>query len=179
MRMRTPLIAIAALLAIAAPVAAQPGAPPVPPPPPPDGSMPPPDDAVMIDAARVAYQRGFAALLVNDFTTARASFAEAATTAVDPELRGAAREMGRLTDELAARRGRIVLDGAATGMPALGTADSTRDDPDEGRAGIIVTTTLASIYAGAVVADLADTGDARAITGIVVATTGVGFAARH
>lgn len=173
MRMRTPVAAIAALLAIAAPVAAQPGAPP----PPEAAPVPPPDDAVMIDASRVAYQRGFAALLVNDFATARASFGEAASTAADPELRGAAREMGRLTDELDARKGRIVLDGAAPGMPPIGTADSTRDDPDEGRAGIIVTSTLASIYAGAVFSDLADTGDARAITGIVVATTGLGFAA--
>lgn len=129
-----------------------------------------------LDAARAAYDRAFAALLVNDLATARAGFAEAAATAADPELRGAARELARLTDELAARQARIVV-GPDAPAPLPGLGDSTRDDPDEGRAGIIVTTTLASIYAGAVFADLADTGDARSITGIVVATTGLGFAA--
>jgi hypothetical protein len=163
------------VLAIVSPVMAQPGsdAPvPVPPPPPP----PPPDGTVIVDVAKVAYDRGFAALLANDLATASAELGKAAATATDPEMRAAARELRRLADELAARQGRIVYGAAETGMPTV-LGDTSRDDPDEGRAGIIVTSTLASIYAGAVFADLADTGDARAITGIVIATTGLGFAA--
>lgn len=178
MRIRAPLAALAALLVVASPVAAQPGAgapapvPPVPPPPPPP---PPSPDEATVDAAKVTYDRAFAALLVNDLAAALRGFAEVATTATDPELRGAAREMARLTTELQVRNGRIVV-GAEPGITPL-MGDTSRDDPDEGRAGIIVTTTLASIYAGAVFSDLADTGDARAITGIIVGTTGLGFAA--
>lgn len=183
--MRTPLAALAALLIVASPVAAQPGAgtpPPAPAPAPAPAPMPPPppppDEPVAVDVARAAYDRAFAALLVNDLATARVGFAEAAATAADPELRGAARELARFADELAARQARIVLGpDTPTPLPSVGLGDSSRDDPDEGRAGIIVTTTLASIYAGSVFADLADTGDARSITGIVVATTGLGFAA--
>lgn len=183
MRTRTPLAALAALLVVTSPVAAQPGATPAPappppsppPPPPPQPLTPPPTDVPAIDAARVTYDRAFAALLANDLASALAGFSEVATTASDPELRGAARELARLATELQSRQGRIVLGPEPTITPLLG--DSSRDDPDEGRAGIIVTTTLASIYAGAVFSDLADTGDARAITAIIIGTTGLGFAA--
>lgn len=169
--MRSPLAALAALLVVTSPVMAQPGgAPPSEPAPVP---APPPVDAQAI------YQRAFAAMIAGDLATARAGFAEVTATSPDPELRAAARELGRLADELAARQARIVFGAATeptpTPTPAPGHHDH-KDDHDEGRAGVIVTSTLASIYAGAVLSDLADTGDARAITGIVVATTAAGLA---
>ncbi len=174
---RTPLVALATLLLVASPVAAQPGAPaPAPAPSPPPGPPPPPEQerlpAPPPDVTAI-YQHAFAALLANDLAAASAGFAAAAASATDPELRGAARELGRLADELAARQGRIVLGATTTTPPPHGD----REDPDEGRAGIIVTSTLASIYAGVVFSDLADTSDARAVTGIIVGTTGLGFLA--
>jgi hypothetical protein len=173
MRMRSGVAAIAALLVVASPVAAQPGAPPAPTPAPmPVPDQPPPDVPVMIDPGKAAYDQAMAALLANDLTSAANGFAAAASSATDPELRGAARAMSTLVGELSARKGRIVI-----GPEPTMTGDTSRDDPDEGRAGVIVTTTLASIYAGAVISDLADTGDARAVTSIIVGTTGLGFAA--
>lgn len=149
---------------------AQPGEPPPSPPPPPT-----------IDHAGL-YESAFAHLLINDLVTARRLFEEA-TGSPDPEVRGAARQMLRLTTELQARQGQLVFGPATPGTgPGIGPGEprppgSDRDDPDEGRTGIIVSTTLMSIYAGAVFSDLADTGDARAITGIVTGTTALGFVA--
>jgi hypothetical protein len=134
--------------------------------------QPPPDVTVTIDPARATYDQAMAALLANDLTSAANGFSAAAGSAIDPELRGAARAMATFVAELSARHGRLLL-----GAEITGTRDTTRDDPDEGRAGIVVTTTLASIYAGAVISDLADTGDARAITSMIVGTTSLGFAA--
>jgi hypothetical protein len=139
--------------------------------------QPEPEPApVPVPAANVTYDRAFAAMLAGDLEGARAGFAEVAATAGDPEMRAAARELGRLAGELAARQARIVIGAPTAGSTGGSTAlvDEHEDD-DEGRSGIIVTTTLASIYAGAVLSDLADTGDARAVTGIVVASTAVGL----
>ena len=55
------------------------------------------------------YREGYAALVAGDFTTARAKLGVVAETAVDPELRGAARELARLADELGARQARLVF----------------------------------------------------------------------
>ncbi len=170
--MRTPLAVVCALLATAAPVAAQPGSS-LPPAPAPVPLPPPPDVGTAVDLS-ADYQRAFAALLASDFAGARAGFASIAAAATDPEMRGAARELARLADELAARQGRIVFGVDAKVPPGGGRFE---EDHDEGRPGIIVTSTLASIYAGVVFSDLADTGDARAVTGIIVGTTGLGFLA--
>jgi hypothetical protein len=130
---------------------------------------------------KVFYDAGFAALLTNNFDGARAQFELVVQDPrSDPEMRGAARELIRLVDELTSRHavltfGNVPDAGMAVVPPMLPGND--RDDPDEGRTGIIVSTTLASIYAGAVFSDLADTGDARAITGIVTGTTALGFVA--
>src|SRR6266540_5854656 len=101
MRMRSGVAAIAALLVVASPVAAQPGAPPVPTPAPmPVPDQPPPDVPVMIDPGKAAYDQAMAALLANDLTSAANGFAAAASSATDPELRGAARAMATLVGEL-------------------------------------------------------------------------------
>lgn len=163
------ILVLAAWLTVSSTALAQPGNPgeaPRPPPPPVD--------------AQVLYDTAFGHLLTNNLQGAQAHFEMVLAQATDPELRGAAREMLRLIAELNARQGRLtfghVPDAGMAALPPL-PPGSDRDDHEEGRTGIIVSTTLASIYAGAVFADLADTGDARAITGIVTATTGLGFVA--
>ncbi len=163
--MRMALVMLVAWVSVANAQPGEPSPPPVQPPP------------ITVDHAQL-YESAFAHLLINDLVTAKRLFEEA-TTSPDPEVRGAARQMLRLTNELQARQGQLLFGtspGPGTGPTPLPPVND-RDDPDEGRTGIIVSTTLMSIYAGAVFSDLADTGDARAVTGIVTATTGIGFAA--
>lgn len=155
--------------------AAQPGTAPTPAPPPvPSQPEPPPDPQPEAprDPGLGAYQAGYAALIAGDLTTARARFTVAAQEALDPELRGAARELGRLTDELIARQGKILY-----GAAAAGALTDEGEDPADGRTGFVASTTIASLYAGVVLIDLSDTDDARGGAAILLLSTGAGFVA--
>lgn len=165
----TSLVTLALWLLATVPAVAQPGA-----------SAPPlPGAPVAVFDEQAIYEQAFAALLASDFAAARGGFGAVVAQATDPERRGAAREMLRLIAELEARQGRLVFGagGPGPGPVASPPPVNDRDDPDEGRTGIIVSTTMASLYAGVVFSDLADTGDARAITGIITLTTAAGFLA--
>lgn len=134
--------------------------------PPPAEPAPPPVD----DPAAATYREGYAALIAGDFTTARAKLATAAQTAADPELRGAARELARLAEELAARQARLVF-GAAADLH-----DDGAEDPADGRTSFVATTTLASLYAGVVLIDITDNGDSvRAGAALILGSTAAGF----
>lgn len=172
----TPVFRIAAVLtglvvglatAVAQPASSQPdpgaGAPM--PSQPPDPAPPPTEDP-----AHATYREGYAALVAGDFTTARAKLATAAETAADPELRGAARELGRLAEELAARQARLVF-GAAADLH-----DDGAEDPADGRTSFVATTTLASLYAGVVLIDITNNGDSvRAGAALILGATAAGF----
>ncbi|MBK9037515.1 MAG: hypothetical protein IPL61_40765 [Myxococcales bacterium] len=127
---------------------------------------PPP---VAADPGEASYREGYAALIAGDFATARAKLTTAAQLALDPELRGAARELARLADDLAGRQARLVFGGAADG------ADDDGEDPADGRTSFVVSTTLASLYAGVVLVDLSDTGDVRSGAALVLGATAAGF----
>ncbi|MBL8622619.1 MAG: hypothetical protein JNK64_14995 [Myxococcales bacterium] len=133
--------------------------------PPPADPAPPPVE----DPAQATYREGYAALVAGDFTTARAKLATAAETAVDPELRGAARELARLADELGARQARLVFGAAAL-------HDDGAEDPADGRTSFVATTTLASLYAGVVLIDITNNGDSvRAGAALILGSTAAGF----
>lgn len=132
---------------------------------PPDPAPPPAEDP-----AQATYREGYAALVAGDFTTARAKLATAAETAADPELRGAARELGRLAEELAARQARLVF-GAAADLH-----DDGAEDPADGRTSFVATTTVASLYAGVVLIDITNNGDSvRAGAALILGSTAAGF----
>ncbi len=121
------------------------------------------------DPAQATYREGYAALVAGDFTTARAKLTTAAETAVDPELRGAARELARLADELGARQARLVFGAAAL-------HDDGAEDPADGRTSFVATTTLASLYAGVVLIDITNNGDSvRAGAALILGSTAAGF----
>ena len=155
-----------ATAAIAQPSSTQPGAgaPAIAPPPPPPDPAPPPAE----DPAAATYREGYAALIAGDFTTAKAKLGTAAETATDPELRGAARELARLADELATRQARLVF-GASAAL------DEDGEDPADGRTSFVVWTTIASIYAGVVLIDLTDTDDVRGGAALILGSTAAGF----
>ena len=167
-RRAVPVLCLAWLASVAAPAFAQPGAPPPPAAPAEPSPVPPPP----VDPARATYDAAFAALVAGELATAAAGFDEAAATSTDPELRASARELRRLVDSLTARQARIVVGPAPA--PTAPAAPYT-EDPDEGRTAFVVTTTLASLYAGIALIDLTDIDDARAGTALVTGTTALGF----
>ena len=121
------------------------------------------------DPAQATYREGYAALISGDFTTARAKLTTAAEAAVDPELRGAARALARLADELGGRQARLVFG------PASALHDDS-EDPADGRTSFVATTTIASLYAGVVLIDLTDNGDSvRTGAALVLGATAAGF----
>lgn len=133
---------------------------------PPDDELPPP--APVEDPAMATYREGYAALVAGDFTAARAKLGVVAETAVDPELRGAARELARLADELGARQARLVFGAAAL-------HDDGAEDPADGRTSFVATTTLASLYAGVVLIDITDTDSVRSGAALILGATAAGF----
>jgi hypothetical protein len=138
----------------------------------PRGAAPPaPEPRAQFDAAFDAMTRG-------DFANAAVGFREVAATAADPELRGAANQLGRLADDFARRGGRLTFAAApGNAPPSAGgvVAVSEDDQPDGGRASFVVTTTLASLYTGIVAIDLADVSDVRSGTLLVMGTTAAGL----
>lgn len=159
-------------LAAASAQPAQPAPPPTAGAPAPATMRPPTDELPapppVEDPAQATYREGYAALVAGDFTTARAKLSTAAETAVDPELRGAARELARLADELGARQARLVFGAAAP-------ADDGAEDPADGRTSFVATTTLASLYAGVVLIDITDTDSVRTGAALILGATAAGF----
>ncbi len=129
-------------------------------------SGPPP--APPIDSSQARFDAGFAAMIRGDFAAAASMFRAVAASSPDPDLRGSANQLGRLADDYA-RRGARLSFGAPAGV--------SEDDAQEGgRASFVVTTTIAALYSGVVLVDLADTNDVRAGTLIVMGSTAVGLA---
>lgn len=142
---------------------------PVPPPPPPEEVLdPPPPPPPVDDPGRADYEAGYARLVAGDFAGASALLYRAAATSTDPERRGAARELARLADSYVNRQGRLLFGDAAVAAATGG------EDPNDGRTSFVVSTTLASIYAGVVLIDLADA-DVRGGAGLLLGATAVGL----
>jgi len=149
---------------------AQPGEP-MPPPPPDDMQpVPSPADRAQFDAAFDAMTRG-------DFAAAVVGFRAVLATTGDPELRGAANQLGRLADDLARRGGRLTFGAAPGTVPPVGevVGVSEDDEVDGGRASFVVTTTIAALYSGVVLIDLLDSEDVRSGTLVVMGSTAVGL----
>src|SRR6185503_14542375 len=87
---------VALSLLVAAPALAQPGA-----------DEPPPPPAPVADPAQPQFDAAFDAMTRGDFATAAAAFRAVARTASDPELRGAANQLGRLADDYARKQARL------------------------------------------------------------------------
>ena len=161
------ILSVVVFLLAAGPAAAQPG----------EALQPPPHAEPTADL-RPQYDAAFEAMLRGDLPTASAGFRAVAAATSDPELRGAASQLARLADTLASRGARLTFDDAAPGMPAPVTGVVTRsedDEPDAGRASFVVSTTIAALYSGVVLIDLADIGDLRAGTLVVMGSTTAGL----
>ncbi|HWO23623.1 MAG TPA: hypothetical protein VNO30_33005 [Kofleriaceae bacterium] len=161
------LLVIAILLFAGGIAAAQPAEP----------APPPPDPQAQFDAAFAAMTRG-------DFAGAVVGFRAVAAAATDPELRGAARQLGRLAEDFARRGGRLSFGDTQDDAPGsagkppgtTGVAAVSEDDErDGGRASFVVTTTLAALYSGVVLIDLADIDDVRIGTLAVMGSTAAGL----
>ena len=132
----------------------------------------PPDAQQQFDIAFEAMTRG-------EFATAIVGFRAVAASATDPELRGAANQLGRLADELARRNMRLVAGTAPPGEPLASTPErvgiSEDDQPDGGRTSFVISTTIASLYSGVVLLDLLDVDDVRTGTLVVMGSTTIGL----
>ncbi len=153
--MRTALIATAALLALTASARAE--------------DLDPPG-VVADDPARPAFDAAFDVMTRGDFSTAAVEFRAVAARAIDPELRGAANQLGRLAADLARRGGRLRFGAEPT---PVGVSED--DQADGGRTNFIITSTIASLYTGVVLVDLSDTDDVKASTLIVMGATAGGL----
>jgi hypothetical protein len=123
---------------------------------------------------RDQYDAAFGAMLAGDFVVAAAGFDQVAAASSDPELAAAAAELARLARDLSARG--LTLASAAAPAPPSVSATLTPDDArDAGRVTFIVSTTIASLYTGVVLLDLADIGDFRAGVLVVTGATAAGF----
>ena len=192
MRTTTLGLAILFVVATANAVAAQPseGAPAPPPaqptpspaqptPPPAQPAQPlaqPAQPVPTSDTADViaAYDQAFAALLAGEFQKAAVGFRAVAARSVEADRRAASRELARLADGLIARGAKLRLKSPGQTAPAT-RAIADDDQPDAGRAGFIVTTTLASTYAGVYLLDILNTSDFRAAVLVITGTTAAGF----
>jgi hypothetical protein len=109
-----------------------------------------------------AYDRAFAALLRRDWATATALFDEVAARSVEADRRAAARELARFA------RSASVADASAA-------SDLDVEDRTSGRASFVVSTTLASFYAGFVLDDLLAIASYEGTVAAVTATTAAGL----
>ncbi len=176
-------IAIGALLASAVPTsaAAQPGTDPAQPPPTTPAAAPPrsPEPPPVRDgsAAQTAYNRAFTAMLRGDLDTAITGFRAAASQSPDPRTRAAAKELLRLALQMKQR-------GIRVNAPALTISprDSRRAEEDRvaGRTTLIISSTMASVWAGAVLIDLLNVGDDfRPSVALITGTTAAGVLASY
>lgn len=137
-------------------------------------SDPQADDPQADASVYARYEQSFAALLAGHFDEAIAGFAQVAEEAPDPELRAAARELARLATGLRAERVRFVVDRGAPEESA--PTQEVLEGRTAGRTSFVISTTLASVYGGAVLIDLLDVGsDLRPSVGVLLGATGVGF----
>jgi hypothetical protein len=159
-------VILALVLATAAPLHAQQGGAPVPdaPPPPPSPSPSPDTDTPDVVAA---YDAGIEAFLEGDYDEAARLFDDVAARSVEPERRGAARELGKLSRRMKAAQGAGAVDDQ--GNPQLVVKDGS------GRASFVTATTVASFYASFVLLDTFDVDDYRPSVAIVTLTTAAGF----
>lgn len=143
----------------------------------------PPAPAPAADV-QARFDAAFGAMTRGEFAQAASAFRAIAAEAQDPELRGAANQLGRLAEDLARRGARLAFGppagspgepAAPGGAPAAGPRGSEDDEPEGGRASFIVTTTLAALYTGVVLDDLVDVGDVRPGTLVVMGTTAAGL----
>ncbi|MCO4764196.1 MAG: hypothetical protein KC502_21975 [Myxococcales bacterium] len=104
------------------------------------------------------FRAGLRALQDRRLGIAVSNFDDVARYARQAERRAAAVAMARYSRKL----------------QALGLTNVTVADPSAGRADFVVTTTVASIYAGAVVLDLMDAGDVRVGAGVLLTSTALG-----
>jgi hypothetical protein len=128
----------------------------------------------------VEFNAAFNAMTRGDFATATAGFRAVATMAVDPELRGAANQLGRLADDYARRGGKLAFSGSPGSGPIAGSSRdqvgvSEDDQVDGGRTTFVITTTMASLYSGIVLLDLTNTEDIRGGTLLVMGSTAAGL----
>ncbi len=136
----------------------------------------PPQPVPTSDTADViaAYDQAFAALLAGEFQKAAVGFRAVASRSVEPDRRAASRELARLADGLIARGAKLRLKSPGQTAPVT-RAVADDDQPDAGRAGFIVSTTLASTYLGVYLLDVMDTSDFRAAVLVITGTTAAGF----
>lgn len=165
------LLVVVCLL-LSTPVFAQPQEVPSPPPPI-EEALPPPVDP----NAQAQFDAAFDAMTRGDFTNAALGFRAVLASTGDPELRGAASQLGRLADDFARRGGRLSFSEAPGALASGGAvvAISEDDERDGGRANFVVTTTMASLYSGIVLIDLLDSDSVQAGTAIVMGSTAVGL----
>lgn len=131
-------------------------------------------DAQVDDPVYARYERAFAALLVGRFDAAITGFEQVSEEARDPGLRAAARELARLAVILRTGGVRFVVDPGSREQPA--PADRDIEGRTAGRTRFVVSTTLASVYGGAVLIDLLDVSDEmRPSVGLLLGATGAGF----
>ncbi len=153
---------------------AQPAPQPAPQPPPPVAQPTPPPSSDTADVI-AAYDQAFAALLAGEFEKAAVGFRAVADRSVEPDRRAAAHELARLADGLIARGARLHVKSPGQTAPAPARMVAEDDRPDAGRAGFIVTTTLASTYLGVYLLDVLDTADFRAAVLVITGTTAAGL----
>src|SRR5438552_628180 len=108
---------------------------------------------VAVDPSQQQFDAAFAAMTHGDFAIAAQGFRTVAQTAADPELRGAANQLGRLADDYARRGAKLSLV-SAPGLTGATDSISEDDARDGGRATFITTTTIAALYSGVVLVQL-------------------------
>ena len=132
-----------------------------------------PADPPALDAT---YDRAFEALVSGRFDAAIAGFDEVALGSTDPERRAASRELSRLARTLQERQARLVLAAPPPGAAPVAPPGIPEDDrPGAGRVEVVVSSTLASFYAGWTLAVLFDADDFQTAALVITGTTAVGF----
>ena len=111
-----------------------------------------------------AYDRGFQAIVSGDLPHAIQYLELVVRTSAEPARRAAARELVRLANAL------------GSGKPVVVAVARPGGLDQNGRAEVVVSTTLASFYSGFVLADLFNLDDYRANVLVITGATAAGFA---
>lgn len=123
-------------------------------------------------ASREAYEAGMKAFLGGDFSDAAQHFSR---VKAGPQ-RAAAAELQSLASRLAERGARLTyVPDSTEAVPSMGPPELDQ----AGRAGFVVSSTLAGIYTGAYILDLADVEDFRVGVAILLGTTAGGVLASY